>query len=158
MTLAYHQPLTGTALLNTGVPAPFVMGLADRVRYAELDPLDHANNTAYFRWFEAVRILYVRDLGLSHYRHGIDPRLVIRSTSCTFLREMRQDQDFVVACRTRAYRQSSFTMEYAVFAPEKTAEGEAVVVMQTPDGQGKYPLPADVVTTMSKRDGAARET
>lgn len=159
MTLPYHRPLFADDLRALGIPEPYVMGRADRVRYAELDPLDHANNTAYFRWFEAVRIHYVRDLGITRYRIGIDPRLVIASTACTFLAEMTQDEDFVCACRTSRYGRSSFTMEYAVYvlsqgAPDLRATGEAAAVIRTPDGSAPHPIPEGVLRIMQERDGA----
>ena len=58
MSMRYHTPLTAEEQLAAGLPAPRTLALADRVRYAELDPLNHVNNKSYFTWFETLRVEY----------------------------------------------------------------------------------------------------
>ena len=73
----YLTPLGPDDLRAEGVPAPWTYGVKDRVRFGEIDALEHVNNTAYLRWFEQFRTLYFRDYGISDY--GPDaPVLVLR--------------------------------------------------------------------------------
>ena len=157
MSLPYFKPLLAEDLSALGIPPEWPYGWANQVRYAELDPLDHANNTAYFRWFEAARIDYMRLWGIFGRRPGQDPRLVIRSTECHFRREMVIGEDFIVTARTRAFRVSSFTMDYAVYAPDLRATGSAVLVLLNPDGNGKTPISEATQKRFVAIDGAVHE-
>lgn len=157
MTYPYNKPMLQPELATHGISDDWPLGVAGRVRYAELDPVNHVNNTTYFRWFEAIRIDYMRLWGISEYEHGRDPKLVIRSTDCHFRHEMLLHEDYIVTARTRAFRNSSFTMDYAVFAPDLRATGSAVVVLLQPEGPGKFPLPQSAKDRFVTVDGAVNE-
>ena len=47
----FLTPLSIETLRAAGIPDPWTYGQADRVRFYELDALNHVNNTAYLRWF-----------------------------------------------------------------------------------------------------------
>jgi len=154
----YLTPLTRPALEQLSIPAPWAYGIRDRVRFYELDALNHVNNTAYLRWFETLRIPYVRDYGLSDYGPD-DPQLVLMSNSARYLAPMFLGDDYVVTGRTAGFRNSAFRMEYAVFrGDEMTCAGEAVVVVLSPDGSEKCPIPDAVRARFLERDGAVDET
>ena len=38
--------------------------MADRVRFGELDALNHVNNVVYLRWYETLRVLYLEAYGI----------------------------------------------------------------------------------------------
>ncbi|WP_212525962.1 thioesterase family protein [Actibacterium sp. MT2.3-13A] len=153
MTLPYLTPLDADTQRAHGIAAPWPLAIADRVRFSELDPLNHVNNAAYLSWFEGIRIHYFRDWDISHYRPG-DPRLVIRRAEVDYLREMRLDEDYILTARTVSFRTTSFTMEYALWAGDLRATGAAVVVMLAPDGSGKMPLPDALRQRFEQVDGA----
>jgi hypothetical protein len=74
------------------------------------------------------------------------PRLVIKRASVDYRAEMFNGMDYVVTGRTRAFRTTSFTMEFAVWLPDPsgatcTATGEAIVVLLNRDAPGRYPIP-----------------
>jgi acyl-CoA thioester hydrolase len=115
--LSYHAPIDATGLRALGIPAPWGFGLADRVRFAEIDALGHVNNTAYLTWFESFRLPYLKARKVTDY--GPDsPRLVVKRASVDYRAEMFNGMDYVVTGRTRAFRTTSFTMEFAVWLPD----------------------------------------
>jgi acyl-CoA thioester hydrolase len=115
--LTYHAPIDATGLRALGIPAPWGFGLADRVRFAEIDALGHVNNTAYLTWFESFRLPYLKARKVTDY--GPDsPRLVLKRASVDYRAEMFNGMDYVVTGRTRAFRTTSFTMEFAVWLPD----------------------------------------
>ena len=161
--LRYHTPIDDDGLRALGIPAPWRFGLADRVRFAEIDALGHVNNTAYLRWFESFRVSYLEIRQITDY--GPDaPRLVLKRTSCDYLAEMLHRMDYVVTGRVRALRTTSFTMEYGVFLPaatgpaRQTAAGEAVVVLLNPHRPGRFPIPQAGRAILQDMDGAVAES
>jgi acyl-CoA thioester hydrolase len=161
MELRYHTPLDAPALRALGIPAPWGFGLADRVRFGEIDALGHVNNTAYLRWFESFRLPYLQARGVTDYGPE-SPRLVLKRASCDYLAEMLNGMDYVVTGRTRAFRTTSFTMEFAVWLPHlsgarQTATGEAIVVLLNRDGPGRYPIPEAGRRAFVEIDGAVAE-
>ena len=155
MSLSYLTPLKVETLRAHGVPEPWTYGIADRTRFGELDALAHINNTAYLRWFEAFRIHYFRDYGISDYGPRA-PRIVLRQVQVDYLREMGLDEDYIVTGRTVSYRTSSFRMDYAVWAPDLRATGSAIIVCLGQDGR-KAALPESVRATLTERDQAMAE-
>jgi acyl-CoA thioester hydrolase len=155
--LPYQTPLDAATLTRIGLPG-WPMGIAGRVLFSDLDPLSHVNNTVYFRWFEGIRVSYLRDWGLSRYCDPAnEPRIVVRSTECHFRREIGYDEEYVVTTRTTRFRSSSFTMDYAIHAPDLRATGSAVVVLLTPDGKSKLAIPDAVRARFRAVDGATAE-
>lgn len=151
--LPYLEPLDAAALEGLGLPAwPF--GIAFKVPFGEVDALGHVNNVAYFRWFETVRVAYLKARGLSGF-DGTSPfRIVARSTECHYRREMLYDESFVVSARVSAFRRTSFTMDYAVHAPDLRATGSCVVVLLSDATHEKAPIPEDQRRMFVEIDGA----
>jgi acyl-CoA thioester hydrolase len=159
--LTYHTPIEKDGLRALGIPAPWTFGLADRVRFAEIDALGHVNNTAYMTWFESFRLPYLKARAVTDY--GPDsPRLVIKRAAVDYRSEMFNEMDYVVTGRTRALRTTSFTMDFAVWLPDPagamcTATGEAIVVLLNRDAPGRYPIPEAGRTAFIEIDGAVEE-
>ena len=153
--MKYHTPFDTAALRAMNIPEPWSYGLADRVRFGEIDALNHVNHTAYLRWFETFRINYFRDYGVSDYSDG-SPRIVLKSIAAEFIREMTTGQDYVVTGRTSSFRNTSWVMEYGVWTDKGLqATGQSVLVQLAPDGSAKLPLSAAVQQGFAERDGAA---
>jgi acyl-CoA thioester hydrolase len=162
MALPYHTPLDGPALRALGIPEPWTFGLADRVRFGEIDALGHVNNTAYLRWFESFRLPYLQARHVTDY--GPDsPRLVLKRASCDYLAEMLQGMDYVVTGGARSMRTTSFTMDFAVWLPDpagarQTAAGGAIVVLLNRHGPGRHPIPETGRQALQTLDGAIPES
>ncbi len=154
---SYLTLLDRPALQSLGIEG-FAYGYADRVRFHELDALNHVNNVVFLSWFETIRVRYVQDYGLSSYSAPDDPQLVVRRVTADYLAPALMNQDYVVTARTTLVKPSSFLMEYGLFMDgRKTASGEAVVVSLTPDGSARQVHRPDAVRAMINRDGAASD-
>ena len=152
--IPFQTPLRAETLRSLGIPEPWRFGIADRVRFGELDALAHVNNTAYLRWLENFRISYLKDYGIADYAREV-PRIVLRQIGMDFLAEMHLHQGYVITGRTSSVRSSSFRMEYAVWSDGTLcATGWAVIVMLTAEGE-KQPLADHVRQTLSARDDPA---
>ena len=135
----------------------FAYGYRDRVRFYELDALNHVNNVVYLRWFETIRVAYVQDYGFTSYSSPDDAQLVVRRVTADYFAPVLQNQEYVVCARTTLIKTSSFVMEYAVFVGEKKyASGEAVVICLTPDGSGRRTHTPETIRTVLNKDGAEK--
>ncbi|MGR3513775.1 MAG: acyl-CoA thioesterase [Paracoccaceae bacterium] len=153
----YLAPLDRSALTALGVDG-FAYGYADRVRFHELDALNHVNNTVFLRWFETIRVRYLVDYGLSSYAAADDPQLVVRRVTADYLSPVLMGQDYVVTARTTLVKPSSFLMEYGLFVETRlVATGEAVVVSLSPDGAARQQHRPAAIEAMVTRDGAQTE-
>ncbi|MEM9473843.1 MAG: thioesterase family protein [Pseudomonadota bacterium] len=153
----YLDPLDTPTLRQLNIPEPWTFGVADRVRFYELDALNHVNNVTYLRWFETTRIRWLSDYKISFYSEN-DPTLVIRALSSEYLAPMFLNDDYVVTARCISFRKTSFKKEYAVWSGGKmTVHGTAVIVMTEADGTTKRALPVDMRETVVARDGAVDE-
>ena len=156
MTIPFLTPLDAATLRANGVPERFSFGQADRVRFSDLDALDHVNNARYLSWFETFRIAYLRAYGIADYA-GDRPVLVLRSAAIEYRAPLYLDNSYIVAGRTRAYRNTSWTMEYAVVSGGRPcATSEAVICLMETDFTTKRRLPESYVEAF-RRDGATYE-
>ncbi|MEM9798521.1 MAG: acyl-CoA thioesterase [Pseudomonadota bacterium] len=155
---ALLTPLDAEALRAEGVPAPFRIGQADRVRFRELDVLDHVNNAVYLSWFETFRIAYFRATGLSNYAGSADrPVFVLKQVGVDFLAPLHLEDVYIVAGRVRAYRRTSFTMEYGVWHDgRRHAAGHAVICLMEQDFVTRKALP-ERYREVFRTDGATAE-
>ena len=154
--LPFLTPLTAAQLRAAGVPEGWHFGMADVVRFHELDALNHVNNVAYFRWFESLRIPYFTAYHLSTYSPG-DPTLVVMTNSARYHAPMFLGERYVTVARTTSFRNSSFVKEYGVYAEGTLrATGECIVVCLEEDATTKRPLPEAAVKAFMTRDGACR--
>ncbi len=155
MTLPFITPLTAAQLRSVEIAEPWAYGLKDRVRFAEVDVLNHVNNVAYLRWYETLRVRYLEDYDI--YRlSGDDPKLVVKSVSLDYRAEVHPDATYINVARTVAMRNTSFSMEYATFVDGTiTTTGTAVVVLLNQDNS-KRPLPEALRSVLVEKDGAVQ--
>ncbi|MEO0944405.1 MAG: acyl-CoA thioesterase [Pseudomonadota bacterium] len=156
--LPYLTPLDGAALQKHGITG-FTYGCADRVRFHELDSLNHVNNAIHVRWFETIRVQYLLDYNFTEYSATeADPFLVVRAQSVDYLLPMFQNESYIVAARTSLLKPTSFVMEYAVFVEGQTrATGSAVVISLEHDGKTRRAHKAEAVETVIARDAPRTE-
>lgn len=159
MTFPLLTPLTVPQLRAQSIPEPFAFGQADRVRFHELDVLDHVNNARYLSWFETFRIAYLREYGISRYADAESrPVLVLKSVAVDYKAPLHLEDVYVVAGRTRAYRKTSWSMEYGVWSQGRLcALSEAVIVLMENDFVTRKTLPEHYIAAFAQRDGAVFE-
>lgn len=153
------QPLPVPALRGCGVPEPFVVGQADRVRFDELDVLDHVNNAVYLSWFETFRIAYLRNYGLGDQSSAeTRPVLVLKSVSVDYHRPLYLEDVYVVTGRTTAFRTTSWTMEYRVYSGgQHCTTGGAIICLMESDFVTRKRLPDTLTDLFRKADGAVHD-
>ncbi len=150
----FLTPLSVETLRSAGIPEPWSYGQADRVRFYELDALNHVNNTAYLRWFETVRVGYLAAYGISDYGPG-DPTLVLRSVTCDYLAPMFLNEEYIVTARCESFRRTSFKKVYGVWSGGMLkAQGTTIVVMTDASGTRKVPLSDTAREIFRTRDSA----
>ncbi|MEM6306265.1 MAG: thioesterase family protein [Pseudomonadota bacterium] len=158
MDLPYHTPLTPAQQRSAGISQPQPLAMADKVRFSELDVLKHVNNAVYMAWFERLRIRYTQDWQLSQYDSPSDPRIVIRSGTIHYREEMRMDEDYIVTCGCRTFRNTSFALAQELWSAGRLrATFDCVIVLLTPDGSARMALPPDLRARFERVDGAQHE-
>jgi acyl-CoA thioester hydrolase len=110
------------------------------IRWRDLDAYDHVNNAVYLTYLEEAR-----DEWLEHAlgRHDAAWGYVLARVAIDFRRELRQDDDEVVAsCALARLGNSSVTTreELRTRNGELAAEAEAVLVAVDPDSRESRPL------------------
>ncbi|MGZ2257881.1 acyl-CoA thioesterase [Roseobacter sp. A03A-229] len=159
MDLRYHTPLSPEVQLELGLDPVAPLAMADRVRFSELDVLNHVNNAVYMQWFERLRIRYTQDWGVSRYLGSAeDPRIVIRSGQIHYRKEMLMDEDYVVTCGCTAFRTTSFSLTQTLWSGGTLrATFDCVLVLLTSDGAGRFSIPAELRQRFIEVDGAQDE-
>ncbi len=155
MTLRFHTPLTSAEQIAAGLPSAQTLAIADKLRFAELDPLNHVNNKAYFVWFETLRVEYGIRCVQPYLDH--EPRAVLRGGEVRFHKEMLQGEDYIATARVTAFRSSSYTLEQQIWSGDLRARFTCVMVLLNPDGPGRFPLPGALRAAFLSRDRARAE-
>ncbi|MCK0119807.1 acyl-CoA thioesterase [Loktanella sp. F6476L] len=152
MTAPFLTPLLSDDLRSLGIPEPWSYGMADRVRFGEIDALGHVNNVVYLRWYETLRVNYLKDYGVYDLA-GPDPKIVVKTVGLDFKAEVKADDGYINLARTVEMRNTSFTMQYATLVNGQiTTTGHAVVVLLNADNT-KRALPDALRATFAARDG-----
>lgn len=149
----FLTPLDGPALRAAGVPEPWTFGMADRVRFGELDALNHVNNVVYLRWYETLRVIYMEHYGIYELA-GPDPKFVVKSVGLDYRAEVMRGAQYINVGRTVSMRNTSFAMEYATFVDGQiTTTGTAICVVLNQDNT-KRALTDGLRHVFKDRDGA----
>ncbi len=149
----FLTPLTADEQLAQGLPAAVPMAMADRVRFSEIDILQHVNNKAYLDWFEALRVNYYN----SHFRHhfnGDEPRHVVRNADIHYVREMVLGETYVTTARVLSFRRTSYILEQQIWSGDLRASMVGVMVFRSADGSAGYPIPESLRQQFVTLDGA----
>jgi acyl-CoA thioester hydrolase len=124
------------------------------VRFRDLDPLGHVNNSVYFTYLEEARMAYWRKLR----RDDGDPFVyVLARVECDFVAALELHETVRVEVCLVKIGTSSFDMEYEMFDRQTdrlVARGRSVQVMI--DAQSGRPRPIDPQLKDRMRSFAAR--
>jgi len=155
LPLPRFDTLSPAALAAAKVPEGWPFGIADAVRFNELDVLNHANNAAYVSWLENVRIAYFMDYGITDYVSGDRPTIVMRNLQIDFRAPLHLAERYVVTARSVDYGRTSWRMENAIFRDGAVAAtATCILVTATPDGRAATPLHPEIIEAITDRDGA----
>lgn len=154
MTL-FLTPLGPSELRDARIPEPWTFGMADRVRYSEIDALNHVNNVAYLRWYETLRVQYLDHYGIFDHA-GPNAKFVVKTVSLDYKAEVARGAEYINVTRTVSIRNTSWTMQYATYVDGTlTTTGDCVAVLLNADNS-KRPLSDAMRQTLTDRDGAVQ--
>ena len=116
------------------------------VRWGDLDAMGHVNNTIYFRYFESLRIDWLRAFGAEPNPAGVGP--VMANGFCNFLRQIEYPGEivarhFVGAVGTKSV-DTYFTLSMADDPDTVCANGGATLVWLDFPRKTTVPLPDDL--------------
>jgi len=121
------------------------------IRWGDMDPMGHVNNTVYFRFMEQARIEWYTELGRVNEQKLIEA--VVVSAHCTFFRSLQYPGTVEVRTYAGKPGRSSFeiTQEIRRTDDEETiyAAGGARVVWVDPQKGESVPLPEDIRSLMT---------
>ena len=101
------------------------------VRYGDLDPQGHMNNTRYFTFLEQARLEYVIALGLWNGQSFLDLGLIVADAHIAFLAPVMLNQTIRVWARVTRLGNKSLSLEYEMADRESgkvCARGDTVMV------------------------------
>ncbi|WP_282095448.1 acyl-CoA thioesterase [Epibacterium ulvae] len=157
MTLQYHTPLSAETQLAAGISQPQTLAMADRVRFSELDILQHVNNKAYLDWFEVSRVAYFNRFCAPHFEGKAPPRNVLRNANVHYVKEMTLGETYIATSHVISFRRTSYVLEQQIWAGDLRCRMTGVMVLRTPDGGSGYPFPDSLTNYWTKSEGACFE-
>ncbi len=157
MTLLFHTPLSPDQQLQHGIDVPQTLAMADRVRFSELDILNHVNNKAYLDWFEVSRVAYFNQFCAPHFADGPAPRNVLRNADVHYVKEMQLDETYIATTQVVSFRRTSYVFEQQIWSTDLRCRMRGVMVLRSPDGGSGYPFPDSLIEFWRHNEGAQHE-
>jgi acyl-CoA thioester hydrolase len=119
----------------------------DIIRFGDLDPQGHVNNTVFATYFETGRVMLLREPGNELGAPGATTVLVRLDIS--FLREMHWPGGVEIGTGTTHIGRSSYSFLQAIFHEgECAATANATMVMIDATTRKARPLPQEVVARL----------
>lgn len=121
----------------------FPVSLEIPVAWGDMDALQHVNNVVYFRYFETIRIEYLRRVGMLEVLADKHVSPVLAETSARYRRPVIFPDTLLVGARVSQLAEHGFTMEYQITSKAQgrvTTEGTARIVMLNVATGGKAAL------------------
>ena len=119
----------------------------DIIRFGDLDPQGHVNNTVFATYFETGRVMLLREP-----RNLLNPpgaTSVLARLDINFLREMHWPGEVTIGTGTTRIGRSSYTFLQAIFQDGQcAATADATMVMIDATTRKARPLPEHVVARL----------
>ena len=158
MDMRYQTPLSPDEQRAFGIETPMAMAMADRVRFSELDILQHVNNKAYLDWFEVSRVEYFNTYCLPHFKGMPRPRNVLRNANVHYVQEMTLGESYIALTGLTSFRRTSYVLEQQIWSGGTLrCRMEGVMVLRTPDGREGYPFPESLISHWRTAEGISPE-
>ena len=121
----------------------------DIIRFGDLDPQGHVNNTVFATFFETGRVMLLRDPGNELNARGTTS--VLAQLDIRFLREMHWPGTVEIGTATTRIGRSSYTFLQAIFHEGACAgTAEATMVMIDAQTRKAKALPEDVIGRLER--------
>ena len=116
------------------------------VRFADLDPQAHVNNSVYLTYLESARLGYYEQVGIWGHEGGMKTGMVVAHIDIDYLAPIFFGQDIQVGVKLARLGQKSFTLVFVIeTVPGKVPLARATSVMVTYDSttEQSIPIPQD---------------
>jgi acyl-CoA thioester hydrolase len=121
----------------------------DIIRFGDLDPQGHVNNTVFATYFETGRVMLLREPGNELGAAGATT--VLARLDINFLKELHWPGTVEIGTGTTHIGRSSYSFLQAIFhAGECAATATATMVMIDAQTRRARPLPEEVVARLEK--------
>lgn len=111
-----------------------------RVRFRDVDAMQHVNNAVYFTWMETARTEYY--LEARGVRNVEDVDIIVARATCEYKRGVRMAEEVVVRVWPSRVGKTSFDLSYELrVGDEVVALGHTVQVSYDYAKRGKKPIP-----------------
>ncbi len=122
---------------------------ADVIRFGDLDPQGHVNNTVFATFFETGRVALLRARGNELGTPGATS--VLARLDINFLKELHWPGNVEIGTGVAEFGRSSFTFLQAIFHDGAcAATGRATMVMIDEATRRSRPLPEEVVARLER--------
>ena len=126
------------------------------IAWGEMDAFQHVNSTVYIRWFESVRVAYLKKINIfdTMVTTGIGP--ILASVSCKYKMPLKFPDSVLVGARVTKIGEDRFTMAHRIVSVKHqqiAAEGDDVIVTFDYRENRKVPIPADWRRLISDLEG-----
>ena len=114
------------------------------VRWGDMDPLGHVNNTVFYRYSEEGRLNYFMEFGVGKPDAQNDS-LILADLRCKFIQQLHYPAQVEVATRTSVLGNSSIRIQQGLFhagTDDVVAGFDAIVVWFDYAKQTSAPVPA----------------
>src|SRR6478609_3636335 len=119
----------------------------DTIRFGDLDPQGHVNNTVFATFFETGRVAFLREPG-----NGLSPSgttSVLARLDINFLKELHWPGEVEIGTGIAEIGRSSYTFLQAIFHEGAcAATGRATMVMIDRATRKAHPLPDSVIARL----------
>jgi acyl-CoA thioester hydrolase len=127
--------------------AGFPVVVVQPVVWGDMDSYRHVNNVVYFRYFENVRLEYVRRLDWFAFEEqtGIGP--ILAATSARFRRALAYPDQIAIGARMSSMEEDRFFLEHLIISErlgEVATIGQGTVVTYDYRQQKKVPMPEEI--------------
>lgn len=126
--------------------AAFKFYIPVEIRYSDLDPQWHVNNTRYLIYMEQARLEYLKHLGLFDSLNFLDLKMIIADVHVSYLAPILLGQNVRVGTRAAKIGNKSITFEYRIEDAGSgllLAAGEVVGVTYDYRAHATIPVPAE---------------
>ena len=121
----------------------------DMIRFGDLDPQGHVNNTVFATFFETGRVMLLREPGNELAAPGATT--VLAGLDISFLQELHWPGTVTIGTGTTRIGRSSYSFLQAIFHEGVcAATADATMVMIDAATRKARPLPQDVVARLER--------
>lgn len=126
------------------------------VRYGDLDPQWHVNNSKFLTYIETTRLHYLLELGLFDGRSFNDLPFIVADVHVKYLLPIMPTDEVLVTMGITRIGTKSVVMEYEVWSADETrlfATAETVMVAYDYHTKASVPISAELRRIISDYEG-----